>query len=125
MTHAKTVESIFDNIMESDLFRVNGHTIEDLPAVLIELCEEIEQVDEADSSDWINLGGCLECTCPDLLIGAYWALTDWHGGLYSDTYRALCAIGRIYTPNMSHGPEPDTGEEYAYQQVSAWLKDHS
>jgi hypothetical protein len=53
------------------------------------------------------------------LVGAYWALTEWHGGQWSVEYRALCTIGRIFKPGMTNGPEPDTGESVAYELIGA------
>jgi hypothetical protein len=47
----------------------------------------------------------------DLITGAYWHYTEWHGGQSSPEYAALCALGRVYTPNMET-PEP---ENEAYQ----------
>jgi hypothetical protein len=106
-------EAVFSRIMSSSVFRLNGPDI-DLCSVLIELCDAINADDE---TDW-SLGESLECSLDDLLIGAYWALTEWHGGQSSPEYRALCAIGSIFSPGMSSTPtEEDGGSFTAYELV--------
>jgi len=109
----------FTRIMESSIFRIDGNDI-DLCGALTALCEAIEA--EPDDSEWYSLGEFLECDCASLLIGAYWALTEWHGGQASQTYAAQCAIGNIYTPNMADGPEPDSGELTAYELINLYFQ---
>jgi hypothetical protein len=70
-----TTENAFNLIMQSELFRLNGPKI-DLPAALIDLAHAIKA--EAET-DW-SLGEFLECSLDSLIVGAYWSLTEWHGG---------------------------------------------
>ena len=110
-------EKAFNQIMESSLFRLDGREI-DLCNSLIDLCNAIEDEEE---TDW-NLGECLECDLASLLIGAYWALTEWHGGQWSNEYAALSSIGSIYSPNYANGPEPESSEESAYEMICDHFK---
>lgn len=54
---------------------------------------------------------------PDILIGAYWFCSDYHGGQSSDEYALLCRIGEIYQPGMTAGPEPESSEEDTYHAL--------
>lgn len=81
---------------------------------LIELANTLMQT-ETDESVWYI--GDDTCSLDSLIVGAYWHYTEWHGGQSSPTYVALCALGQVYSPGMTSGPEPDSAEEYAYQML--------
>ncbi len=83
------------------------------------LCAAIQE--EPGDSDWVYLGEGMECAAGDLLVGAYWALTEWHGGQSSPEYATLCNIGRIFSPGMTIGPEPESPEWVAYEAVSDYF----
>ena len=115
----KTTEQIFETIMQSDLFRLDGGEI-DLPARLSDLADAIQKEDE---TDW-SLGECEDCTLADLVIGAYWALSGWiadscFGG--SEANEPYFKLGLIFSPGMASGPEPESGEEYAFERVNDWF----
>lgn len=118
-TNQTPVETAFHRIMASEIFRLNGPQI-DLCEALIELCDAIDTEDE---TNW-DLGEFLDCSLGDLLPGAYWALTEWHGGQSSPEYRALCAIGGIFSPGMSCPPkeEDGSGEFTAYELVGKYFE---
>jgi len=103
------------------LFRIDPPDDFDLNASIIELCDEINAFD-GDTEDWVYIGEFVECTVSDFLIGAYWALTEWHGGQYSDSYAAMCAIGTIFSPGMTSGPESESCEYDAYEAVGAYFE---
>ena len=100
-------KTAFNRIMQSSLFRLNGPEI-DLFAALNDLCSAINAEDE---TDW-SLGEGDECTLDSFLIGAYWSLSEWHGGQSSPEYATLCAIGSIFSPGMSSPPESYDEPEY-------------
>ena len=52
-----------------------------------------------------------------IIVGAYWHLTEWHAGQWSDEYRAMCALGQIFDPGMACGPEPDSCEQMVYSDL--------
>jgi len=106
---AETIAA-FDAIALSSIFRLNGEDI-DLPAALIRLADAVD-AEDPDNDAWIYLGEGGDCCCSDLIVGAYWALTEWHGGQYSDTYRAMCALGNVFSPGMSMPPTSDEEPEY-------------
>jgi hypothetical protein len=107
-------------IAGSSVFRTDGPTI-DLPAALIALAQAVHDYDGETESMWGTIGEHTECPLGDLLVGAYWALTEWHGGQSSDTYAAMCAVGRVFNPGCCDGPEPDSGEESVYQMINAYF----
>lgn len=110
-------EQMFNSILQSSLFRLNGPEI-DLCAVIIALCDAIKAEKE---TNW-GLGECGECSLDSFLIGAYWSLTEWHGGQWSDGYAALCAIGSIFSPGMASPPESDDEpERWPYVAVNNYF----
>ena len=111
---------MYARIIGSSLFRTDGKDI-DLCAAIIDLCDAIEQTEDTD--DWIYIGESWEIDLPSFLVGAYWALTEWASWNVSpdDAYRAMSAIGGIYSPGMSAGPEPDSSESYAYDVVNEYF----
>lgn len=111
------IEKAYNAIIESLVFRTNGEHI-DLCESLQTLCAALQEVE--DGIMW-ELGEGNECDLAALLIGSYWALTEWHGGQNSPEYAAQCAIASIYSPNMANGPESDTGEETAYCLASKYF----
>lgn len=116
-TEKPPVELAFERIIKSSLFRLDGPQI-DLCESLIELCEAINR---EDKTNW-NLGEFDDCTLADLLIGAYWSLTEWHWGQWSPEYAALCAIGSIFSPGMSCSPTSEEEPEfYPYQACNQYF----
>jgi hypothetical protein len=108
----------FDAIASSSMFRADGANI-DLPAALIALADAVD-AEHPDSDAWLYLGEFGEFTCADLITGAYWALTEWHAGQYSDTYRAMCALGGIYRPGMECAPtdeDEDRSDYWPYKAI--------
>jgi hypothetical protein len=99
--------SLFNTILESSLFRLNGPGL-DLCQRIMELCHAIESEEE---TDW-SLGEFQDCTLDSFLIGAYWSLAEWHGGQASPEYAALCAIGSIFSPGHTSPPASDGEPEY-------------
>ena len=115
-TDTQTIEAAFQTIMGSDMFRLDGPEI-DLPGALDTLADAVSET-ETDESTWC-IGEFLECDLASLIIGAYWALTEWHDG--GATYATLCWLGKIFSPGMTSGPEPDSSEVTAYEAVSEWF----
>ena len=100
------IEQLFNSILQSSLFRLNGPEI-DLCTVIIALCDALNAEEE---TDW-SLGECGDCTLDSFLVGAYWSLTEWHGGQSSPEYAALCAIGSIFSPGCTSPPASDDEPE--------------
>lgn len=116
-----TLEKKYSYITESNLFTLDGHDI-DLPLAIIDLCDAIEEASDMEEK-WY-LGEHAECTLDNFIIGAHWALSEWHGGQSSESYAALCATGSIFSPGMACGPEEGSSEEIAYDMVCQWFEDH-
>ena len=93
------IEKLF-NIVNHNLATINGTMDYDrITEAIIKLCEVIENTD-TNESIW-SIGEYGLFTLDELLVGAYWHYTEWHGGQWSIGYRALCAIGRIFDPGMT------------------------
>ncbi len=115
-----TTLEAYNAIIKSAVFRTDGEKI-DLPAALIDLCRAINAEPEDDEgTDWYMGEGNEACLC-ELVVGAYWAMTECHGGQNSDTYAALCALGSIFSPGMSSQPDEEDPEYSAYYCVCEYL----
>ena len=114
-----------DAIASSDIFRTDGKPI-DLPQALIDLCEAVDAVDHTDDATefmWDSIGEHTEAPLGDLIVGAFWTLTEWHAGQSSPEYAALSALGNVFSPGCGCGPEPESGEATVYEMLSAWFKE--
>jgi len=76
---------------------------------------------DGDNDDWIYIGE-FTCDIPTMLIAAYWHLSQWHGGQWSDEYRALCSIGEIFSPGMSSEPSRGDSEYDCYKALDAMAR---
>lgn len=119
-SHPAAIVLAYNAIMRSAVFRTDGKPI-DLPRALSLLARAVH-THETDECIWTSIGESEECALGDLIVGAYWAMTDWHAGQSSPEYAALCALGQIYSPGpMTSGPESDSGEVIAYELISAYF----
>jgi len=107
-----TTREAYDRIMESEVFRNDGPKIQ-LSEALIELGNCIKAEDE---TDW-NMGEGNEATLDSLVVGAYWSLSEWHGGQASEEYAALSSLGSIFSPGMSSPPDEEDSEYSAYELI--------
>lgn len=55
----------------------------------------------------------------DVVVGAYWFLSHYHGGEKSPEYRVLCKCGKIFRPGRTTGVEEDSSEEDVYKCLEA------
>jgi hypothetical protein len=116
--NADTVRA-FDTIARSSLFRTDGPDI-DLCQALIDLADAVRGEDRNNDA-WLYLGEGGECCASDLIVGAYWALTEWHAGQWSPEYAAMCALGGIYSPGMESAPSEDDPAHWPYKAVGNYF----
>jgi hypothetical protein len=76
---------------------------------------------DGDNDDWIYIGE-YTCDMSTMLIAAYWHLSQWHGGQWSDEYRALCMIGQIFKPGMTSEPSRGDSEYDCYKALDAMAR---
>jgi len=93
-------------LLSNELLSINStKTYAEITEIIINICEAINAVPGDEEIDW-SMGEDLYTTLDDLIVGAYWHYTEWHGGERSNSYKALCALGSIFTPGMTE-PEYD------------------
>lgn len=109
-------------IMNSEVFRLDGKPI-DLPRALRLLGNAVHN-HETDEFIWSALGEHTEAPLGDLIVVAYWSLTEWHAGQSSPSYAAMCALGTVFSPGCSSAPEPDSPEYSAYELIGEWFAAH-
>ena len=111
-----TIENIYQShtYIMRHMFQV-GSTLDYLSLVcsIGTLADDVHAFEGETDYLW-SIGECSESSLPDLLVGAYWHLTEWHGGQTSTTYDTMCQIGNVFNPGMSCvEPEND-----AYQMLN-------
>jgi hypothetical protein len=88
----------------------------DVTEQLILLADQVESFEGEGEEIWY-IGEFLDFGLTDLFVAAYWHFSEWHGGQASSGYRALSALGSVYTPNMSEPPTEDEPEHYPFQAL--------
>jgi hypothetical protein len=68
------------------------------------LANMIADSETSEETWWIE--STYLCGLEDVITGAYWHYTEWHRGQDSPEYAALCALGKVYSPNMDK-PDDD------------------
>ena len=106
------------NVINKSLFRIDGTLDYDrVTDAIIGLANTLADT-ETDENVWY-IGEFGACCLGDLIVGAYWHYTEWHSGQWSKGYEALSALGRVFSPGMTAGPEPESSEFSAYQALEA------
>jgi len=113
----RNIERLY-NVAYRSIFTINGT----LPYSRVTDCliRLVDMVRETETEEFTlqTIGEFNEACLSDLIIGAFWHYTERHGGQSSKGYAALSSLGGIYWPNMETGPEPDTGENCAYEMLN-------
>lgn len=107
-------------IVEKSLTRVDSTL--DYPRTIeaLTLLGNVVNAADTDEDTW-SLGEC-GYSLDSLIVGAYWHLSEWHGGQWSESYAALCSLGNVFSPGMTSGPEPDSCEMLVYQDLETMAK---
>ena len=109
-------------VIENSLFMTTGNLNYDrITDAIIKLANVINDYDEIDEFTWY-IGQDSNCCIANLIVGAFWHYTEWHGGQWSKEYAALSQLGLIFSPGFAYGPEPDSGEFDAYQMLNDMAK---
>jgi len=119
MPYPAAVTLTYNAIMQSNVFRLNGPPI-DLPRALILLGKALHE-HELPEEIWCSLGEFSEACLADLIVGAYWACSEWHGGQFSDTYAAFCSLGQVFSPGMTDAPNSEESAFIAYELIGEWF----
>ena len=70
-----------------------------------------------EAEDWLYIGETSAATPDSIIVGAFWHLTEWHGGQSSNSYAALCSCGAVFSPGMTSGPEPESADMDVYEAL--------
>ena len=109
MNHIHNIKRLF-KVIDNSLFMTTGNLdYERITDAIISLSNEVHNIPDDDSEDaesiWY-IGEYGNCCLPDLITGAYWHYSEWHGGQWSQGYAALSALGEVFQPGMTT-PESD------------------
>ncbi|KAE8546182.1 hypothetical protein [Marinobacter nauticus] len=112
-----SVERLY-NVAYRSIFTVNGRLSYDrVTDCLIKLADMLVET-ETDEFTFQEIGEHSEADLGALIIGAFWHYTEYHKGQDSKGYAALSSLGRIFSPGMEQGPEPDSSEYDAYRMLA-------
>ena len=97
------------NVIDHNLATINGTMDYDrITDCIISLANAVHKPDVLPEDIW-STGEGGEFCLDDLIIGAYWHYTEWHGGQWSKGYAALSALGQVFSPGMSY---PENNSAY-------------
>lgn len=83
---------------------------------LITLANAVNAYD-GEFDDIVNIGESDTGTVSDTIVGAYWHYAARHAGQWSKEYAALSALGGVFSPGVSNGPERDTSEHCVFDAL--------
>ena len=69
---------------------------------------------QGDGEDIWYIGEFEEFTLSDLIVGASWHFSAWHGGQSSKSYEALSALSGIFSAGHSSEPTEDDPEHWPF-----------
>lgn len=96
----KNIQRYF-RVIDNSLFMVTGNLDYDrITDAIIALANAVHEFD-GDTEQICYIGEFGACCLSDLIVGAYWHYTEWHGGQWSKGYAALSALGQIFSPGMT------------------------
>ena len=84
---------------------------------LIKLADTIMASETTEDTWWLGD----DYSLADVLTGAYWHYTQWHGGQGSQGYAALSSIGQIFDPGMSCPPDFDDSDFSSEDEIYRML----
>ena len=119
MTELHNVKRVF-NVIDNSLFMITGKLDYDrVTDAIIKLADMVHRFPlSVDGYELWDIGEHRSCCLADLIVGAYWHYTEWHGGQSSQGYHALSALDRVFTPNMSMCED----DNEAYQALNQMAK---
>jgi hypothetical protein len=115
MSTISTIQRL-TNLLERNVTQINPTLSYNRVVRALELLGLAVHRYNGETEDWLDINDC--SYGPESFIeGGYWHLTEWHGGQWSDTYRAMCSLGTVFNPGMTDGPEPESCEKDIYEML--------
>jgi len=100
MSNLTNIQRYF-KVIDNSLFMTTGNLdYNRITNTITKLADAIHDYDGDTESIWY-IGEYGNCYMVDLIVGAYWHYSEWHGGMFSQGYAALSSLGRIFDPGMS------------------------
>ena len=116
-----TIQRLLD-ILEKNVTMINPTLDYNQVVRALELLGNAVHSYDGETEDWLYLNDC-SYGVDSFIVGGYWHLTEWHGGQWSDTYRAMCSLGTVFSPGMTDGPEPESCEQDIYKMLDSLAKE--
>ena len=110
------------NLINRNLFQTIGNLwYTRLVQTFIVFANVVNKEDYED--DFWSIGEFETADIGSVLEGAYWFFSDYHSGQFSDEYKALCAIGKVFSHGRcSNGVDPDNfGALEVYEELERML----
>jgi len=104
------------NLLEKNVTQINPTLDYNRVVRALEVLGQAVHSYKGDSEDIWYLNDC-SYGVTDFIVGGYWHLSEWHSGQWSASYRALCSLGTVYTPNCEGAPSKETCEHDIYKML--------
>jgi hypothetical protein len=108
--------------IESTLFTIHPKFDYNRLTDAIDLLARIVHDYPGDGDDIWSIGESGYCDIGSMIVGAFWHYTEWHAGQWSPSYKALCALGTVFDPRMSNGPEPGSSEYDCFKALDTMAR---
>ena len=118
-----TVQRLLD-VLERNVTQINPTLDYSRVVRALELLGQAVHNYSGDNDDMWYLNDC-SYGVEAFIVGGYWHLTEWHGGQWSDSYRAMCSLGTVFNPGMTSGPEPESCEEDIYNLLDQLAEEYN
>ena len=115
MTTLATITRLVD-ILERNVTQINPPLGYNRVIRALELLGIAVNEYPGETEDWLYINDC-SYGSEAFIVGGYWHLTEWHSGQWSDSYRAMSALGTVFSPGMTDGPEPESCEQDIYEML--------
>lgn len=97
--HINTLSAIYNSVLQSELFRIDGKPI-NLAAHVLAIVQGIQD-QPANDDAWLYLGEYSECSLPDFIVGAYWASQCWTDGSGQGEANIIYnALAEVFHPGL-------------------------
>jgi len=97
------------NLAEKEVMTINGSMSYERVADLFILLGNAIADYEGENEDWLYIKNGYT-SFDSIIVGAYWHFTEWHAGQSSNSYAALCSLGRVFNPGMEGLPEEGSSD---------------
>ena len=107
---SENIKASFEHV--SKLMANPSDYLECTEAIITLANQIVDFAGESEELWYFGEGG--EFTLSDLIVGASWHFSQWHGGQHTKSYEALSALSAIFSAGHSSEPTEDDPEFWPF-----------